>query len=105
MRVEFEMDLPARRVREPRGASPSASRTAVRALSQRERMARQLALAYHLDALVLKGEIADLAALARLCGLSRARISQIHDLLALPTPKQERILAGLAAETLRPLRP
>lgn len=41
------------------------------------RRARNLALAYYIDGLFRSGEVADLAAVARMCGVSRARISKI----------------------------
>lgn len=55
---------------------------------RRERAARKvrnLALAHYIDSLIRSGEVADLAAVARMCGVSRARISRIAD-LAGPIP-------------------
>ena len=45
------------------------------------RKARNLALAYYIDSLIRSGEVKDLAAVARMCGVSRARVSQIMRLL------------------------
>ena len=56
------------------------------------RLARLLALAHKLDGLVRQGAIADYAAVARLGHVSRARISQIMDLLYLAPDIQEEIL-------------
>jgi len=56
------------------------------------RVARLLALAIKLDAEVRAGRVADYAALARLGRVSRARISQIMNLLYLAPDIQEEIL-------------
>jgi hypothetical protein len=56
------------------------------------RVARLLALAHRLDHLVRQGAIADYATLARLGHVSRARISQILNLLCLAPDIQEAIL-------------
>ena len=56
------------------------------------RIARLLALAHKLDGLVRQGAIADYAALARLGHVSRARITQIINLLYLAPDIQEEIL-------------
>ncbi|MBA4388674.1 MAG: hypothetical protein C0404_11885 [Verrucomicrobia bacterium] len=46
------------------------------------RMARNHALAYYIDGLVRSGEVADLAVVARMCGVSRMRITAVIALLA-----------------------
>jgi hypothetical protein len=56
------------------------------------RISRLLALAHRLDELVRAGVIADYAALARLAHVSRARISQIMNLLVLAPNIQETLL-------------
>jgi hypothetical protein len=56
------------------------------------RLARLLALAWRCDRLVRSGEIADYATLARLGQVTRARISQIMNLLHLAPDIQEEIL-------------
>ena len=56
------------------------------------RVSRLLALAIRYDRLIREGEIRDHAELARLGGVSRARISQIMDLLNLASDLQEAIL-------------
>ena len=56
------------------------------------RVARLLALAIKFEALLHQGVITDYAALARLGRVSRARISQIMDLLLLAPDIQEEIL-------------
>ncbi len=56
------------------------------------RVSRLLALAHRLDELVRTGVIADYAALAKLAHVSRARISQIMNLLVLAPNIQETLL-------------
>jgi hypothetical protein len=56
------------------------------------RLARLMALALRFDTLVRTGEIESYAALARLGRVSRARISQITNLLHLAPDIQEQIL-------------
>jgi hypothetical protein len=56
------------------------------------RIARLLALAHKFDGLVRQGVVADYAALARLGHVSRARITQITNLLLLAPDIQEAIL-------------
>jgi len=56
------------------------------------RLARLMALALRFETLVRSGEIEDYAALARLGHVSRARISQIMNLLQLAPDIQEKIL-------------
>jgi len=56
------------------------------------RIARLMALAIHFDGLIRQGTVRDYADLARLGGVSRARITQIMNLLNLPPWKQEEIL-------------
>jgi hypothetical protein len=60
------------------------------------RRARNLALAYWIDGLVRSGQVADLAAVARMCGVSRARVSAVVGLLGVAGEKQGRVL-GLRA--------
>ena len=56
------------------------------------RIARLLALAHKFDGLIRQGVIADFATLARLGHVSRARITQIMNLLILAPDIQEEIL-------------
>jgi hypothetical protein len=56
------------------------------------RIARMMALAIRFDGLVRAGGVADYADLARLGHVSRARITQIMNLLALAPDVQEQIL-------------
>ena len=56
------------------------------------RLSRLMALAIHMKELVDKGEVADYAELARLAHVSRARITQIMNLLHLASDIQAEIL-------------
>lgn len=56
------------------------------------RISRLLALAHHLERLVVTGAVKDYAELARLGNVSRARITQIMNLLLLAPDLQEAIL-------------
>ncbi len=69
-------------------ASPPQSEPAGRV----PRVARLLALAHKIDRMVRDGEIADYAEAARRLGLTRARVSQITNLLLLAPAVQEAIL-------------
>jgi alkylated DNA nucleotide flippase Atl1 len=51
-----------------------------------------MALAIHFDGLIRDGVVKNYADLARLGGVSRARITQIMNLLNLPPWKQEELL-------------
>jgi len=75
------------------------------------RISKLMALAIHFDDLIRKGVVRDYADLARLGGVSRARVSQIMDLLNLAPDIQEKILfqpeasVGRDSVTERSLRP
>ncbi len=56
------------------------------------RVARMLALAHRIDGMVRAGELDDLADAARRLGLTRARVSQITNLLLLSPEIQVKIL-------------
>lgn len=56
------------------------------------RVARLLALAHHIEARIASGEFRDYAAVARAHGLTRARLTQIMNLLLLAPAIQEDIL-------------
>ncbi len=59
------------------------------------RAARTLALAHHIESLIEAGELRDYAAAARALGLTRARMTQVMNLLLLAPEVQERVLSGL----------
>ncbi len=56
------------------------------------RVTRLLALAHRIDAMIRAGEIEDLATAARLCRVTRARMTQIMNLTLLAPGLQEAIL-------------
>lgn len=64
-----------------------------------------MALAIHFDGLIRQGLVKDYADLARLGGVSRARITQIMNLLNLPPTEQEELLflknRGISERRLR----
>ena len=70
------------------------------------RIARLLALAHKFQGMLDRGEVASMADLARLGRVSRARITQIMDLLMLAPDIQEELLCGEGHKglTLRGLR-
>lgn len=67
------------------------------------RVARQLALAHALQRRVASGEFADYADMARSLGFTRARITQIMDLLLLAADIQEEILFIEVAPGAQPI--
>ena len=67
------------------------------------KVARQLALAHHLQAAIERGLVADQAALARKLGLTRARVTQLFDLLMLAADLQEPVLALEAVDGAEPM--
>lgn len=60
-------------------------------------------VAHHLDALVERGEAANRAALARRLGLTRARLTQLFDLLLLASDLQEAVLRLEAVDGWEPM--
>jgi len=67
------------------------------------RVAQMLALAHRLQAEIDRGDFRDRADLARQLGFTRARISQLLDLLMLAPDLQERILNLEAGDGVEPL--
>ena len=68
------------------------------------RLARQLALAHHVERLVEDGTLRDYAEAARILGVTRARMTQIVNLLALSPALQERVFDGTLRASERQLR-
>jgi hypothetical protein len=58
------------------------------------RVARVLALAHHWRGLIQSGAVRDQAALARLVGVSRARVTQVMNMLWLGPELQAKVLDG-----------
>ena len=72
-------------------------------------VARQLALAHHLQRAIDQGAVADRAAVARQLGVTRARVTQLFDLLLLAPDLQFEVLRmeavdGIEPTSERPLR-
>lgn len=67
------------------------------------KVARMLALAHHLQRAIDEGLVADRAAVARKLGLTRARVTQLLDLLLLAPSLQTEILELAAVDGLEPL--
>ena len=68
------------------------------------RVARMLALAYLIERKVEGGELQSYAEAARLLGITRARVTQIVNMLNLPVDLQEGILTGEVEMSERALR-
>ena len=78
-RVQFKKEpAPAAPVVEPVGRVP--------------RVARLLALAHSIDAMIRSGELKDLAHAAKVCGVTRPRMTQVMNLLLLSPQLQEELL-------------
>ncbi|MBK8100634.1 MAG: hypothetical protein IPK26_26390 [Planctomycetes bacterium] len=67
-------------------------------------IARRIALAHHIEALIERGDLRDYAAAARRLGLSRARLTQICDLALLAPDIQAAVLLGRVEPRDRHLR-
>ena len=59
------------------------------------RRARNLALAHYIDHLIRTGQVADFAAVARFCGVSRARVTTVCGLLTVASSQQEGCLLAI----------
>jgi hypothetical protein len=91
LRVEFKVALSSRRPTPKPVPEPGVKAERVR-VDRAARRARNLALAHYIDHLIRSGEVADLAAVARMCGVSRARVSAVVSLLGLAGAEKERML-------------
>jgi hypothetical protein len=104
-KVHFQQGRRTRKELREGEAAPSA------ATSRVPRVSRLMALAIRLDGLIRDGVVTDQAELARLGHLSRARLTQIMNLLCLAPELQEELLflpateRGRDAITERQLRP
>lgn len=93
IRVEFR--LPPTR-KEPAPKPEPGARAEQWRQERAARRARQLALAYWIDSLIRSGEVKDLAAAARICGISRACVSKLIGLTGTSLLIQESLLRGIA---------
>jgi len=85
--VEFDLVLPSRAKQAQRRTEPQPA-----APGRIPRVSRLMALAIRFQELIDAGEVADLAELARLGQVSRARVTQIMDLTLLAPDLQEEVL-------------
>lgn len=67
------------------------------------KVARMLALAHHIQNAIDRGMVADRAAVARKLGFTRARITQLLDLLLLAPDIQARVLELEAVDGVEPM--
>ena len=67
------------------------------------KVAQQLALAHHLQAAIDRGAVADRADVARKLGRTRARVTQLLDLLLLAPDLQAAVLAMEAVDGAEPM--
>ena len=88
-----------------RAAFPRRARREKREVKPATRLARQLALAHHLEGLVEGGAVPNYATVARAIGLTRARLSQLTSLTLLSPDIQDAILVGELDATARGIRP
>jgi len=86
--IHFERRGRGSRKKVREGEAPSVDRVPCRV----PRVARFMALAIRFDQLIRAGEVADYAEIARLTHVSRARVTQIMNLLMLAPDIQEAIL-------------
>lgn len=101
LRVEFKVAFSGRRA-EPKPKPETGAKTERLRVDRAARRVRNLALAYWIDGLVRSGQVADLAAVARMCGVSRARASTVVGLVGMPLNTQETIFKlNLAPSTGR----
>jgi hypothetical protein len=67
------------------------------------KVARMLALAHHIEEAIRRGRVTHPAAVARELGFTRARVSQLLDLLLLSPAIQERVLFLEAVDGVEPM--
>ena len=91
-------------VAQPPGGAAEAPRVGPRRADAAARLARRLALAHRVEALIERGELRDHAQAAQVLGISRPRMSQLAALLALSPSIQERVLTGQLACSEREMR-
>ncbi len=94
--LEVRMAAGLARARRTRAASADhdGPKPPTRAMASAERRARRLALAYVIERAIDDGRLRDYAHAARVLGVSRARVTQVMNLLLQPVAAQERILHG-----------
>jgi hypothetical protein len=81
--------IPGKPLRPEKSPAPQTEHPSNPAIPYKTRL---LALAYLFDDMIRRGDVKDYAEIARLGGVSRARISQIMDFMLLPVNVQEKRL-------------
>jgi len=112
LKVSYKVHVAQRggRVRLMEGATPPGPKPELEPKGTIPRVSRLLALAHHIQELIDTGQVKDLAEVARRGHVSRARVTQIMNLLLLAPDIQEDILSlppttqGKDPITLRGLR-
>ena len=102
--VRCELSVGRRRAPAVSPTSGPAEEPRVKRTPAPSRAAQMLALAHHVERLVDAGEITGYAEAARALGLTRARLTQVMNLLLLGPELQERVATGEVATTERSLR-
>lgn len=97
LRVEFKVALGNRR---PEPKPEPGARAERQRVDRAARRARNLALAYWIDHLIRSGQVADLAAVARMCGISRARVTAVVHHASDAIPLQQRVLFEANQESI-----
>jgi len=93
MRVELQVDLrPERRPSTAKPVVDAEARAEKQRLAREDRRLRQIALARLIEERIAVGQFASLADVARRCGVSRARVSQV---MAVPRSVEESITTNL----------
>jgi predicted XRE-type DNA-binding protein len=95
MNAEFKATIDTAFAPRPhRGKPKDVDVTAAIAHSETPRIATLMALAIHTDQLLREGQLKDQAELAELAGVTRARVTQVMNLLLLAPEIQEALLFG-----------
>jgi hypothetical protein len=97
LRVEFKLAIARRPAPKP-VPKPGVKAERLR-VDRAARRARNLALAHYIDSLIRSGEVEDLAAVARMCGVSRARVSKVIGTMGIAGVEQEQALSWTAPGT------
>ena len=85
--ASYHVGFPLRKGQKTLIAEPAAARPS--------RLALQLAMAYKIDGMIRRGEIKNMAEAARLAHVTRARLTQISNLLLLSPAIQSHVLGRL----------
>ncbi len=105
VRYKFPLRAAKERMRRSGAGEHAEPKTPPEASTRPSKAAQTLALAHHLERLVEAGEARCVAAISRELGLTRARLSQVMQLLRLAPELQEQILTGKIHCSERRLRP